>query len=98
MAVTATTPELGSLELVRKPRSLWRDAFRRLSKNKMAVASAIIILAVILIAISAPLLPLHDPIGYHSRATDQGGGGTRLPPAWEANGNPKFPLGTDGNG
>jgi oligopeptide transport system permease protein len=98
MAVTATTPEIGSLELVRKPRSLWRDAFRRLSKNKMAVASAIVILAVTLIAISAPLLPLHDPIGYHSRATDPGGGGTRLPPAWEANGNPKFPLGTDGNG
>jgi len=40
--------------------SLWRDAFRRLLKNKMAVAGGIIIIALVIIAIFAPhIAPYH---------------------------------------
>ncbi|MCL2492383.1 MAG: ABC transporter permease [Coriobacteriia bacterium] len=42
-------------------RSLWRDAFKRLLKDKLAVISAIILLAVILISIFAPLLAPYPP-------------------------------------
>ena len=78
---------------------------RRLMRNKMAVTSAIIIVLFALLAISAPILPLHPPVQYQSRETDVGGGGTRLPPAWiqdvkegAPKGNSKFWLGTDASG
>src|SRR5438105_144635 len=104
MAVTTRTtkrgapPAAATFELTRPPRSLWKDALRRLVRNKMAVASIIVIVIMALLAIFAPLLPLQDPINYMSRETDAGGGGTRLPPFWMAGGIAKFPLGTDPSG
>jgi len=41
--------------------SLWRDAFRRLRRDKLAMASGIVLLLVILIAILAPVLAPHSP-------------------------------------
>ena len=98
MAVTSSAPEAGAFELTRAPRSLWGDALRRLSRNKMAVASLILILLIILIAILAPVLAPFPPSDYMSRPNDPGGGGTRLPPSWDAGGNSKFLLGTDASG
>lgn len=100
MAVTApaATPKGVIFENTRKTRSLWRDALRRLMRNKMAVASAIVILLIALVAASASFLPLHPPVEYQSRETDPGGGGTRLPPFWQDGGNSKFILGTDASG
>ena len=85
MAVTSAAPEAGAFEITRPPRSLWGDAVRRLMRNKMAVASVIVILLMVLIAIFAPIIAPHDT-NYMSRETDPGGGGTRLPPAWAAGG------------
>src|SRR6476469_2002072 len=105
MAVTTAVPKgkspnqvVTAFDITRKSRSLWRDAFRRLRKNKMAVASLVIIMLVALVALLAPRLPLFDPVTYQSRETDPGGGGTRLPPVWQEGGNPKFLLGTDASG
>jgi oligopeptide transport system permease protein len=98
MAVTSTAPEAGAFDITRPPRSLWGDAFRRLSRNKMSIASLVAIILIVLVAILAPVLAPFPPSDYMSRATDPGGGGTRLPPAWEAGGNSKFLLGTDASG
>ncbi len=98
MAVTSTAPDAGAFELTRPARSLWGDALRRLRRNKMAVASVIVILLIVLIAILAPVLAPFPPSDYMSRPTDPGGGGTTLPPAWQAGGNPRFLLGTDAGG
>ena len=98
MAVTSAAPESGAFELTRPPRSLWGDAIRRLTRNKMAVASVILILLIMLVAVLAPVLAPFPPSDYMSRPGDPGGGGTTLPPAWQAGGNSKFLLGTDASG
>ncbi len=106
MAVTTTTPRAVTWEMTRPPRSLWRDAMRRLMRNKMAVASIIVILFIALLALLAPVLPLLPPVTYQSRPDDPGGGGTRLPPCVQVGplglcgpgGNTKFLLGTDASG
>jgi oligopeptide transport system permease protein len=64
----------------------------------MAVASMVVIGLIILVALLAPFIAPFDPSRYQSRATDPGGGGVRLPPAWEAGGSSKFLLGTDASG
>ena len=76
MAVRTATQRADALQIARKPRSLWRDAFRRLTRNKMAIASLVVIISIALLAALAPVLPLQDPVGYMSRETDPGGGGT----------------------
>src|SRR5438105_11623081 len=45
----------------RTSRGLWRDAWRRLLKNRLAVAGMLLIGLVIVIAILADVLPLPDP-------------------------------------
>src|SRR5579859_772641 len=45
----------------RTSRGLWRDAWRRLLRNKLAVAGMIFIAFVVLIALLADALPLGDP-------------------------------------
>ena len=42
-------------------RTLWQDAWRRLKKNKLAIASLIVIALITLVAIFAPLLAPYDP-------------------------------------
>jgi oligopeptide transport system permease protein len=45
-----------------KGTSLWRDAWRRLLQNRMAVASGIVLLVIAVMTIAAPILPgLADP-------------------------------------
>jgi oligopeptide transport system permease protein len=45
----------------RKTRGLWRDAWRRLLRNKLALAGMLLIAFVILVALLADVLPLPDP-------------------------------------
>lgn len=41
--------------------SIWRDTFRRLRRDKLAVASGILLLLIILISILAPVIAPHNP-------------------------------------
>jgi peptide/nickel transport system permease protein len=50
-----------------RPRSLWRDALHQLTRNKGAVAGAVIFALIVLIAIAAPALAPHDPIKLNAR-------------------------------
>jgi peptide/nickel transport system permease protein len=50
-----------------RPRSLWRDAFHKLLLNKGAVGGGIIFVIIVIVAIAAPLLAPHDPIGLSPR-------------------------------
>jgi oligopeptide transport system permease protein len=83
--------------LTRPPRSLWRDAWSRLIRNKAAVLGAIIILFFVFVAIFASSLAPHNPLQIHS-------GQGFLPPMWVEKsatgkaGTPEFPLGTDNLG
>jgi len=44
------------------PNSLWRDAWRRLMRDKLAIAGMVIILLFVFAAVLAPLLAPYDPI------------------------------------
>mgnify|MGYP000331855730 CR=1 FL=1 len=68
-------------------RYFWR-AFR---ENRGAVVGLAIVLALIFIAIFAPMLAPHDPI-------EQFRGFTKLPPFWVDGHDPRFILGTDAVG
>ncbi|MBI2917376.1 MAG: ABC transporter permease [Chloroflexi bacterium] len=46
----------------RPARSLWRDAFGRLLRNRLALASGLVILVLSVLALFAPLVSPHDPI------------------------------------
>ena len=84
--------------LARKQRSLWIDAFDRLRRNKAAMGGIFIIAFFSVLAIVAPLLPqsnagpFHDPISYFY---DGKSGPPLRDPAWMADGDPRFILGTD---
>jgi oligopeptide transport system permease protein len=69
----------------------WTQAFRRLRKNKAALASLTIILLLYVVAIFAPLIAPYDPDQVHFDAIT-------TPPAWSADGTWAYPLGTDGLG
>lgn len=98
---TPTTPfALSALEqqlITRPPRSLWRDAWRRLLRNRAAVIGFIVILFFLLVAIFAPLISPHNPLQINS-------GKDYLPPFWKSTspvgqaGDPSFPFGTDNLG
>ncbi|MBI2865995.1 MAG: ABC transporter permease [Chloroflexi bacterium] len=49
-------------EAVRPARSLWRDAFDRLLRNRLALAGGIVILIFALLALFAPFVVPHNPI------------------------------------
>jgi ABC-type dipeptide/oligopeptide/nickel transport system permease subunit len=74
--------------------SLWRDAWRRLIRNKAAVLGMIIILLFIFVATFASILAPHNPLKIND-------GLGYLPPAWVessaagVSGDPRFLLGTD---
>lgn len=46
---------------IEKPAGPWRVAYRKFVKNRLAVLSVFVLLAIIMIAISAPYLTPHDP-------------------------------------
>lgn len=54
-----TTTAIGTLAEQQQTRSLWGDAWRRLRKNRLAVAGLIVIALLTLIAIFAPLIAPH---------------------------------------
>jgi oligopeptide transport system permease protein len=104
MSATTTTTQTVALPnreltkaLERPPRSLWRDAWSRLIRNKAAVLGAFIILMFAFIAIFAPVLAPHNPLEINS-------GKGFLPPVWVERsatgkaGDPSFILGTDNLG
>src|SRR5215216_3897782 len=99
MATSAQTVSGNALELnsMRKERSLWGDAWRRLSRNRAAVAGIVVIIFFTLVAIFAPLIAPHNP------TTQTSNNSLRLP-AWvhsadpKRTGSPANVLGTDAIG
>lgn len=45
-----------------KPTSLWSDAWRRLRRNRSAIAGGSMLLVLTLVAVSAPILATHNPV------------------------------------
>ena len=68
-----------------RQRSLWWHSFRRLRRNRGAMLGSVVIMALILIALLAPVLATHDPT--ENRLRDM-----LLPPSRE------HLMGTDGHG
>lgn len=98
MAVqTSALDPTSALVLSRPPRSLWRDAWVRFTKNKLAVGAAFVLLFFTIVAVFAPLLAPHNPLKIYD-------GKGYLPPAWEEAGpigkagEAEFLLGTDSLG
>jgi glutathione transport system permease protein len=48
--------------LEERPRSLWRDAWRTLQRNRFALAGGVVLLLFIVVAVAAPLIAPYDPI------------------------------------
>lgn len=82
-AITDLDAELPSLSARRIGRGYWAGVFRRLAGNRVAVAAAIVILAIVLCAIFAPWIAPADP--YRGSVL------RRLRPVGDA----LFPLGSD---
>jgi len=82
-AITDLGAELPSLSARRIGRGYWAGVFRRLAGNRVAVAAAIVILAIVLCAIFAPWIAPADP--YRGSVL------RRLRPVGDA----LFPLGSD---
>ena len=61
-AVEGKAPELRLNELNQpiKGVSLWLDAWRRLKKNKMAIAGMVVVILYVIISLSAPILPIYS--------------------------------------
>lgn len=84
--------DVANLEVLKKkPRSLWRDAWERLIRNKAAMTGLGVIALFYLIAIFAPMLAPYDPNVHHLKYTT-------LDPFWGKDGRPEFILGTDSLG
>lgn len=60
MAQVAHTMEF--MEVSQSPRGLWRDAVRRLLRNRLATVGLVIVLAFVLSALLAPWVAPYDPI------------------------------------
>ncbi len=56
MTASSDTFKVHDTVITRKSESLWRDAFRRLIRNKAAIAGGVIILLLLFIAVASPLL------------------------------------------
>jgi oligopeptide transport system permease protein len=99
MTTSARTAAGGTLELdtLREERSLWGDAWRRLSRNRAAVAGIVVIVLITLVAIFAPFIAPYNPVQQSSNNS------LRLP-AWVQDknpnraGKPEHLLGTDAIG
>jgi oligopeptide transport system permease protein len=90
---------LASLVETRQSRGLWRDAWRRLRRNKMAVVALVYLGLLAIVAIAAPVIAPHNPISSDVRTA-----GTFRKAAWLDDPNPlragtwDYPLGTDSIG
>ncbi len=85
-AAPVSRNSVGRLELLDDPPSQWQLIWRRLQRDRFAVAGLAIIVATIFLAIAAPVIMPHDPFAQNVRE--------RLLPI----GAPGHVLGTDGNG
>jgi dipeptide transport system permease protein len=65
-----------------------REFWAHFSQNRGAVMAGVIVLALIVVAIAAPLVAPHSPIEQYREFV-------KIPPAWLAGGNWRFVLGTD---
>src|SRR6201995_5380201 len=65
-----------------------REFWSNFSRNRGAVGAGIIVLALVVIAVFAPLIAPHSPIEQYRDSV-------KIPPAWLDGGNWKFILGTD---
>jgi oligopeptide transport system permease protein len=105
-STTAVTPGAlpretgaGPLTQTRPSRGLWRDAWRRLRRNKMAIAGMCYLVFLFIVAIFAPLIAPHNPV-----RSDVKKAGVYRQAAWIDDPNPKkdgswdYPLGTDSIG
>lgn len=66
----------------------------RLVRDRIALVAACVLAALALASLVAPLIAPHDP--YDPRQLDIMD--AELPPLWQAGGDARFPLGTDGQG
>jgi oligopeptide transport system permease protein len=58
--------------------SLWQDAWKRLKRNRMAMASLVFLVVLVVLAVLTPLLPLQSPIDQDLKNRDF------RPPSWNA--------------
>lgn len=65
MAVESTTIDSKAAE--RPPASLWRDAFERLRKNRLAIVGGVIVVLLVFLAVFGPFI---TPYGYAQTNTD----------------------------
>src|SRR5215212_2141097 len=99
MATSAQTVSGGALDLniMRKERSLWSDAWARLRRNRASMGGLILIVLFTLVAIFAPLLAPYSPV-------QQSANNSLRQPAWVQTGDPSkigrsdHLLGTDAIG
>jgi dipeptide transport system permease protein len=73
------------------PPGEWRAFWGAFAENRAAVAGLAVVLVVAVVALLADLLAPHSPVAQYRDAV-------RLPPVWEAGGQWRFVLGTDGLG
>lgn len=98
-APTIANPRGQTLANTRPPRSLWSDAWRRLYRNKMAMAGLLYLAFLAVVALFAPAIAPHNPV-----KTDVAKAGTYRKAAWVQDPNPKrsgswdYPLGTNSIG
>ena len=86
---TVTRPLPGQLVVERRSAGLWRDAFGRLRKNRLAVVGLIMVILLLFVGIFGPFLAPW-PYAYQDLDAIVAGGGGPLPP-----GSPGHLLGTD---
>ena len=88
----------GEAQRFRRLRVRWRVTWRNLREiwiglrhRPLALLGGIVVLVYLLAALFAPQITSHDPTLGNLRQR-------LLPPAWQEEGNPEFPLGTDDQG
>jgi oligopeptide transport system permease protein len=80
---------------MRKPTSLYQDAWRRLIKNRGSVAGLIIVVAFAVMGIFAPLIAPHPPLEIYPNNSYRQAMWVTVPDNPLRSGDPSYPLGTD---
>ncbi len=103
MAVATRRPAPGKNVLaldfaLRKERSLWGDAWRRLVRNKAAVLGMVMIVFFAALAVFAPLIAPHGPLEIYSNNAFRAPAWVHIAGDAAHTGDPSFLLGTDSLG